>query len=361
MKKSIYPNSKNKNALTKTGHSDFLCKNCSNNILGTISSHSNGSLERLDKNYIGYDYYCPLCYCLKRVDYALLQNKIETKTVKNVVEFLEAIRSVKHAKWFRGVYDSNLPLKSNIGRLDVGESVASALKRECKLFYEFKRYIPYFKNDISGIELAFLGQHYGLLTRLLDWTSSPLVALFFATKKKEHDGAVYILKNIKQANSDFSYESIFANIEIYNDKFKTNSPMHSSEYKTNIILPNAVTSRLITQSGAFTLQTDPFVPLIKEIQLRVVIPHEYKSEISLSLEQLGIHDFSLFPDISGLASWLGEKYWHNRDKSPAVKLPELACQPSIRPHRNKKNALKIELGTTTIQEQAHMPQKALKQ
>jgi len=64
------------------------------------------------------------------------------------------------------------------------------------LFDDFrKRYIAYshqrYDNDW---DLFSLGQHNGLPTRLMDWTESVFVALWFATEREDGDvGVVYII------------------------------------------------------------------------------------------------------------------------------------------------------------------------
>src|SRR5208283_4870979 len=84
---------------------------------------------------------------------------------------------------FRGVTDENHKLIPSIGR-DTHEHTGGDIQSlENDLLCEFKRLtVPILKTrPESEFEWLFLAQHYGLPTRLLDWSSNPLVGLFFAT------------------------------------------------------------------------------------------------------------------------------------------------------------------------------------
>jgi len=253
--------------------------------------------ENENPSYLGYKYYCPHCHRLKDDGSDAKKDLIEKDTAHSLPEFLAKIEKEPHVEWFRGVSNTNYPLKSVIGRLDIGEKINTALKKEYRLFSEFKRYISYLENSCENEDIAFIGQHYKLPTRLLDWTSSPLVALYFATKNKENDGAVYILGQVSGAPKGFTYESMLAD----------GAQIEKSD--TYLVIPRAMSSRMITQSGVFTIQTDPFIPLTKEVRKKIIIPQICKEKIFADLDRVGIHDFSLFPDKEGLAGWLREKYW----------------------------------------------------
>ena len=56
------------------------------------------------------------------------------------------------------------------------------------------------RGDLSDIDLLALSQHFGAPTRLLDWTSNPLVALYFSIFSSEsiddtNDGIVYVYRS----------------------------------------------------------------------------------------------------------------------------------------------------------------------
>jgi hypothetical protein len=73
---------------------------------------------------------------------------------------------------FRGQMDSNWKLESNLERIRVADQLLAMFKHECERL-QVEDAIR--TNDLS---LLALGQHFGLPTRLLDWTESPYTAVF---------------------------------------------------------------------------------------------------------------------------------------------------------------------------------------
>ncbi len=87
-------------------------------------------------------------------------------------------------------------------------------KIEKRIFKAFKdQYKEFHGRELNDWDLLSLGQHYGLPTRLLDWTSSPLIALWFAfenVKGNNTDRVVFGLVVENDSMVDFQNDELFS-------------------------------------------------------------------------------------------------------------------------------------------------------
>src|SRR5947209_8375775 len=96
---------------------------------------------------------------------------------------------------FRGVAVVDYPLVSSVGRQRDGYSYAPDIERA--LFEQFKREaLPFLAvRPETDWEWLALAQHHGVPTRLLDWSESPAVSLFFAVwGNDENDAGLYVVR-----------------------------------------------------------------------------------------------------------------------------------------------------------------------
>ena len=257
--------------------------------------------------------------------------------------------------YYRGIAKKDFKLASGIYRSNIN-GVNGLREDEDFYFNKIQIECPIIFKNLSTIEKLTYMQHYNCPTRLLDITSNPLVALYFACNTyPDQDGAVYmfsfsndeillpkdpkikVLANLAELTENertsLAYQSYLSSD---NNKFRQSSnSKYSSEilekffqllnrnehlYERNLIpfdllapqvfQPYKDNPRLIKQDGAFIIsgldfnEEDSHQKILNFVTDKIIIPSNQKDLILSQLNRLGINESTLFPEIEHISNHL---------------------------------------------------------
>lgn len=216
--------------------------------------------------------------------------------------------------WYRGQSDASWSLLPGQLRQKNRMSEASLLAR----FKQSAALLTVAKPN-NSFDWVFLMQHYGVPTRLLDWSENPLVALYFAVenKDKKTDAAIWMLRPNKlnthahiNDKDEPAYIPSFDDDEVQGystERVRIDKRMQLYPIATIATRNNP---RIQAQLGTFTIHHNDATPVEKVgdgSHCRcVVVPFVHKEKIRDELSLLGINRFSLFPEIASISETLKE-------------------------------------------------------
>ena len=290
---------------------------------------------------------------------------MENLKIGNISQYLEIIEQLKKTYpispiignpvvmtiIFRGVSNEMYPLLPSVFREDITQWGTSEIKNskyigwttEIGILKSFQLEASGYIKDIPPKSLckwAEYAQHYSVPTRFLDWTSNPLVALYFACKNNsKKDAAVWLLhpanyRRFLASQTDNSQtEESKANLTVEETINKLLSGEQVIDYPI-IYIPYYVDNRMSAQSSLFMVWGNKQEPLDQvipkgsymlykknengvrvygkeqeqQLLLKISIYGDQKQSLLRQLDIMGINEKTLFPGLDGIGRYIERKY-----------------------------------------------------
>ena len=240
---------------------------------------------------------------------------------------------------FEGVWDADiLRYRNNCvyrGMSDQAWGLVPSLNRVCahdmslekQMLRSFKKYGYADLQQVTSFwQLLAMAQQFGLPTRLLDWTYSPLVAAHFATEDQDaydRDGVIFCA-HIDRINRQLPLRmadmltaergNIFTMemLDRVGDGFDALTQISSIPFAL-FFEPASAVNRSANQYALFSVCSDPAVaindlPGTETAFRRIVIPAEVKLEIRDKLDYINISERMIYPGLDGICKWITRRY-----------------------------------------------------
>lgn len=231
---------------------------------------------------------------------------------------------------YRGASDVARPLLTSLDRLGGLEKPHSKADLEEHILRNFIRYSRPHVDDArphNDWELLITAQHHGVPTRLLDWSYSPLVAAFFATRPDrggvDRDRAVWRL-DWQKVHRHFGFPQLaflLKDLEHIAGDSREYTPWDLFGSRNGkgfacMIEPPSLDARIAVQAATFTLSSSTSQPFdaflaahgIEDALTKFIIPRADLARMRDQLDLVGIDERRLFPDLDGVAAALQRYY-----------------------------------------------------
>lgn len=252
--------------------------------------------------------------------------------LNSIGQYIDNVFNLKNGEFdntgyiFRGVNNKKHELCSSLYRNCNDCSNRNYI--ETRLLQNFKKYALLLEPHVcdSIWSTMIIAQHHGLPTRLLDFSSSPLMALHFAlTDNKNTDAAVWAI-NLSKIHSNLlpeKYKLILKENNAFAFTIEMLKNIAVEDYNNDmggehffVIEPPSIDIRIINQGSLFAVLPDELDPLDaffknsleKNIAIKYIIPKENIHQFRAQLDEMNITERTLFNDLDGVAQYLKRRY-----------------------------------------------------
>ncbi len=243
-------------------------------------------------------------------------------TVNNFSELIDGISTIIDARpsetwWWRGHARKDWSLRPSVHRGDLGH------RYEQNSLATFVRYSSArhancpARNDLPS--WAFLMQHYGVPTRLLDWSESPLIAVYFAVANQAHEAEAGVLSGLLPGPMNHHEAGLAGVIGINGEPARSlflamsDERIHEKHQEIIAIQANQMDPRMLAQLSHFTIhgRATPIeqIDVAGQVLFQIEIAPQAKAGIRERLRQFGVREMNLFPDLEHLANEIRELRW----------------------------------------------------
>ncbi len=241
---------------------------------------------------------------------------MENKNITSISDLLTHLSAdndgYKGFVWYRGQSSKSWKLDPGFYRMQNPPSEWTLLKR-------FKQSAGMLidKSPGDSFDWLFLMQHYGVPTRLLDWSESPLAALYFAVNKADNnDAALWALRPTELNKNAGIHDAEEFFIPSFEDTELSNYSVENlAQNKRSKLLPIATiatrnNARIQAQLGVFTIHHLERISIEaigeKNHIRKYIVPKGAKPGILEELSLLGFNKFQLFPELASIGDSIKE-------------------------------------------------------